>query len=93
MRLNIFASFLDDDEKDNIKLAQVVPNCPKEDYAPEGEPLYAIVDDYAKNQQKWFDDFIAIMHKMSSNGYEDSDLKTNSFDFKGILYDQTKNVK
>ena len=61
----------------------VVNDCELEDYSPEGEPLYAIIDDYAQNQQKWFDDFVTVVAKMSSNGY--SDLTTNEFDFNQFL--------
>ena len=61
----------------------VVNDCELEDYAPEGEPLYAIIDDYAQNQQKWFDDFVTVVAKMSSNGY--SELTTNEFDFDQFL--------
>ena len=49
----------------------VYPKCEKEDYAPQGEPLYAIVDDYADHLQKWMDDFFPVLEKMSSNGYDD----------------------
>ena len=61
----------------------VVNDCEKEDYAPEGEPLYAIIDDYAQNQQKWFDDFVVVVTKMSANGYQT--LTTNDFDFNQYL--------
>ena len=65
---------------------RVYPNqCKEETHAPEGEPLYKIVLDYADDQQKWFDDFIPIIHKMSANGYKDSDLKTYDFDFESML--------
>ena len=59
--------------------------CKEETHAPEGEPLYKIVEDYSANQQKWFDDFIPIVHKMSANGYKDSDLKTYDFNFESML--------
>ena len=61
----------------------VVNDCELEDYAPEGEPLYKIIDDYAQNQQKWFDDFVTVVIKMSSNGH--SNLTTNEFDFSQFL--------
>ena len=61
----------------------VVNDCELEDYAPEGEPLYAIIDDYAQNQQKWFDDFVVVVSKMSANGYQT--LTTNTFDFNQYL--------
>ena len=48
----------------------VEPDCAKEDYAPEGEPLYTIVEDYADNPQKWMDSFFIVLDKMSSNGYD-----------------------
>jgi len=59
--------------------------CGKETHAPEGEALHKIVEDYASNQQKWFDDFIPIVHKMSANGYKESDLKTYDFSFESML--------
>jgi len=59
------------------------PECELEDYAPEGEPLYSIIDDYALNQQKWFDDFVSAVDKMSANGYDA--LTTTDFDFSAML--------
>jgi len=59
--------------------------CGKETHAPEGEALHKIVEDYASNQQKWFDDFIPIIHRMSANGYKESDLKTYDFSFESML--------
>ena len=29
-------------------------DCPKNTYAPEGEPLYQIVEEFADNQEAWF---------------------------------------
>ena len=63
------------------ELPQVVPQCPLETYAPEGEKLHEIVEDYATNQQKWFDDFVNVLHKMSANGYEENNLTLNQFEF------------
>ena len=57
----------------------VYPNCDKEDYAPEGEPLYAIVDDYADDMQKWMEDFFDVLDKMMSNGYSQDELSVNPF--------------
>ena len=59
--------------------------CKKEEYAPEGEKLYEIIEDYAANQQKWFNDFIDVIHKMSAKGYKAKHLKTYDFDFKSML--------
>ena len=67
---------VDDDE-----LPQVYPNCSLEEYAPEGEKLHEIVEDYAANQQKWFDDFVDVLHKMSANGYGKTELNQNKFNF------------
>jgi len=41
----------------------IFPKCNKEDYAPEGEPLHAIVDDFADNQSVWFEEFIPALEK------------------------------
>ena len=57
------------------------PNCDMEDYAPEGESLHTIVDDFADNPQKWMDEFIPTLSKMSANGYTESDLTVNDFNF------------
>ena len=53
--------------------------CPMEDYAPEGEALSDIIEDYADNAQKWMDDFFVVLDKMSANGY--NELVENSFDY------------
>ena len=62
----------------------VYPNCDKEDYAPEGEPLYAIVDDFADNPQQWMDEFWHALHKMLENGYAPADLTVNSIDLLNV---------
>ena len=56
-----------------------VTKCEKEDYAPEGETLFSIMDDYADNAQKWMDDFFVVLDKMSSNGYNGNELNVNPF--------------
>ena len=43
-------------------------NCGLNHYAPEGEPLYQIVEDYADHQDIWFRDFLTAFDKMSRNG-------------------------
>ena len=43
-------------------------NCGLNHYAPEGEPLYHIVEDYADHQDIWFRDFLTAFDKMSRNG-------------------------
>ena len=62
----------------------VYPNCEKEDYAPEGEPLYTIVEDFADNPQQWHDEFWPALHKMLANGYSDSDLTENGIDLLNV---------
>ena len=49
----------------------IYPECNKEEYAPEGEPLYSIVDEFADNQAIWFEEFIPALEKMVENGYDD----------------------
>ena len=55
----------------------VIPDCDKEDYAPEGEALHAIVDEYADHQDLWMVEFIPSLEKMTQNGYEDHALIDN----------------
>ena len=55
----------------------VYPNCEKQDYAPQGEPLYKIVEDFAYDGQKWLDMFVQALTKMSANGYSSEDLTPN----------------
>lgn len=45
-----------------------VINCGMNHYAPEGEPLYQIVEDFADHQDTWFRDFLIAFDKMSKNG-------------------------
>ena len=38
---------------------------------PEGStPLYAVFEEYAKDQDKWINEFIPTFEKMMSNGYD-----------------------
>lgn len=50
------------------------PVCEKNDYAPEGEPLYMIVEEFADDQQSWINTFVPSMEKMVANGYGENDL-------------------
>lgn len=52
----------------------VVPDCDKEDYAPEGEPLFQIVEEFAEDKQSWINTFVTSLEKMVENGYSDHDL-------------------
>ena len=49
-----------------------LPNCQKEDYAPEGEPLYKITEQFAIDQQGWMNEFVPAFEKMVENGYHDN---------------------
>jgi len=51
-----------------------IVDCPKQNYAPEGEPLHQIVEEYADNQDLWIKDFLAALDKMSMNGNDPSTL-------------------
>ena len=45
-------------------------DCPKQKYAPEGEKLHKIIDEFADNQNKWIKEFLSALDKMSKNGNE-----------------------
>ena len=49
-------------------------DCGLETYAPEGQPLHAIVDEFADDQQSWMDEFVPALEKMLENGYQADDL-------------------
>ena len=46
-----------------------VMTCDKNDYAPEGEATYKIVDEYADDHDVWASDFLDAWQRMQSNGY------------------------
>ena len=48
-----------------------VVKCGMNHYAPEGEPLYKIVEDFADHQDNWIRDFMVAFDKMSQNGNTD----------------------
>ena len=48
--------------------------CPKEDYDPEGTPLYQLVEFMADDQQLFMEVYIAAHEKMIANGYNVADL-------------------
>jgi len=51
-----------------------IADCEKQMYAPEGEPLNEIVEDFAESQTNWIRDFLTGFEKMSNNGYDASEL-------------------
>ena len=55
-----------------------VVDCPKQNYAPEGEPLHEVIEEYADNQDLWFKDFLSALDKMSMNGNDPSKLTEGS---------------
>ena len=46
------------------------PLCEKEDHAPEGRPMFDIVDEYADDQDSWVAAFYTAIERMLSNGYK-----------------------
>ena len=52
------------------------PYCDLERYAPEGEPLYQIVEQMADDQQLWMDEFVPSLEKMLDNGYQSQELQS-----------------
>ena len=60
-------------ENPNIwQWARADPNCGfNQMQIPSGStPLYKIFEEYASNQTKWINDFVPVLEKMLSNGYE-----------------------
>ena len=55
-------------DKDDYNIVDVY--CEKEEYAPEGEPLYQIVDDLAESNENMMKDFAPALEKMILNGYQ-----------------------
>ena len=52
----------------------VVNDCELEDYAPEGVPLYQLVDQQADDQNEFMKAYIDAHEKMINNGYNEADL-------------------
>ena len=49
-------------------------DCPVNDYAPEGEPMYEIVDAIASDNELFHEKFLEGWQQMTSNGYSPEDL-------------------
>ena len=62
------------------KKASIQVDCRLEDYAPEGEPLYQIVDEFADDQKAWMEDFVPSIEKMLENGYDSEALTAQRWD-------------
>jgi hypothetical protein len=45
-------------------------DCPLQTYAPEGEPLHTVVEEYADEQDVWMRDFLPAVQKMVENNAE-----------------------
>ena len=62
--------------------------CPKEDYAPEGVPLYQLTEELADNLDDFISTYIVAHEKMVENGYTDADLVETPSDlwFKDIKH-------
>ena len=48
-----------------------IMQCPKNEYAPEGDPVYQIVEDFADDHDIWAKDFLDAYQQMLSNAFED----------------------
>ena len=46
-------------------------DCPVNDYAPEGKPMYQIVDELASDNELFAEKFLEGWQQMTSNGNED----------------------
>ena len=55
--------------EDGERMSDVV-NCPVNKYAPEGEALSSIVEDFADDTDRWIQDYMTAFDKMSTNGNE-----------------------
>ena len=51
-----------------------VMHCERNDNAPEGEPVYRIVEAYADDHDEWARDFLDAWVLMTSNGYDTGEL-------------------
>ena len=81
----------DDQKRKNWSGSDVV-DCDKQSYAPEGEALSDIVEDFADNQDHWIRDFLTAFEKMSNNGYDASELTEGPTGWYGAKCEQ-KRVK
>ena len=57
--------------------------CPKNNLAiPEGStPVHQVFEEYAKDQDKWVQDFLPTYQKMLANGYADGELQDSPYEF------------
>jgi len=46
-------------------------DCPLQTYAPEGEPLHSVVEEFADDQNAWLRDFLPALQKMVENKAND----------------------
>ena len=53
----------------------VEPECENENYAPEGKPLFEIVNSFANDGELWLKVYVRATQKMRQNGYFGDDLK------------------
>ena len=49
-------------------------DCPVNDYAPDGEPMFKIVDAIASDNELFHEKFLEGWQQMTSNGYSPEDL-------------------
>ena len=65
---------------DDKKQSSGEVDCPLEDHAPDGEPMWKIVEEMATSNEKMMKDFLPAFEKMIENGYQDGDLNPQPLD-------------
>ena len=73
--------------KDIDKFEYVGVECPKNNLAiPEGStPVHQVLEEYAKDQDKWVQDFLPTYQKMLANGYSDGELQDSPYEFDRVV--------
>ena len=64
------------------------PDCPMNTMkvpAGKGKQIYKYFEDYAKNQNLWINDFIAVYEKMLQNGFKNSELIDGPNQYDGVF--------
>jgi len=65
---------------DDKKQSSEEVDCPLEDHAPDGEPMWKIVEEMATSNENMMKDFLPAFEKMIENGYQDGDLNPQHLD-------------
>ena len=65
---------------DDKKQSSEEVDCPLEDHAPDGEPMWKIVEEMATSNENMMKDFLPAFEKMIENGYQEGDLNPQHLD-------------